>query len=71
MEVLLLRVVLEVAVLRVLPQEQELLVKEIVVVLHQVLLVLAVVVRVVLEIILLLQVALSEVRVVLEQKMQF
>jgi hypothetical protein len=67
MEVLLLRVVLEVEVVRVLPQEQELLVKEIVVVLHQVLLVLAVVVRVVLEIILLLQVALSEVRVVLEQ----
>jgi hypothetical protein len=67
MEVLLLRVVLEVEVVRVVPQEQELLVKEIVVVLHQVLLVLAVVVRVVLEIILLLQVALSEVRVVLEQ----
>jgi hypothetical protein len=60
-------VVLEVEVVRVVPQEQELLVKEIVVVLHQVLLVLAVVVRVVLEIILLLQVALSEVRVVLEQ----
>jgi hypothetical protein len=66
MEVLLLRVVLEVAVLRVLPQGQELLVKEIVVGLHQVLLVLAVVVRVLLEIIPLLQVALSEVLVVWE-----
>jgi hypothetical protein len=70
----LLQVVRGVAVVVILELvllEQELQVKEMMVDLHQALMAAVVAVRVVLEIVLPLQVVLREVRVVLEQKMQF